>query len=279
VPARPPVDRPQSDQLDLTAELVLAVDLARRAGAIQVEHYERLERVMRKGDRDVVTEVDHLCEELILAGIRERFPADGVLAEESGAHAAVEVAAAGAGAERLWIVDPLDGTVNYANGIPIFCVSIGLAVDGQAAVGVVYDPIRDELFGAVRGSGACLDDQRIVHEAKPALADCIVTLAVPRWRWRRREAAILKRVRVSRDIGSASLALAYVANGRFDAFIQVRGLSTWDVAAAGLIATEAGVTVTDGLGGPWLDPTVGSGKVSVVAAAPGHHAALLDLLA
>jgi myo-inositol-1(or 4)-monophosphatase len=264
----------------LTAELAMAADAARRAGAIQIDRYERLERIVHKSERDVVTEVDHLCEELILAAIRGSFPDDAILAEESGAHASHGGGgmAPGEGAERVWIVDPLDGTVNYANGIPIFCVSIGLVVGGEPALGVVYDPVRDELFSALRGEGARLDGQPVRHPPKPALSDCVVSLALPWWRFRRRERRLRQSIRVSRVLGSATLGLAYVANGRFDAFVQLRGLSNWDVAAAGLIAAEGGATVTDGQGGPWLDLTRASRQVSVIAAAPAHHGAILDLL-
>ena len=265
---------------DHAAELALAVDAARRAGAIQLEHYERLERIVHKGPRDVVTEVDHLCEALILAAIRERFPDDAIVAEESGEHRSRGGAGAHAaeGAQRSWFVDPLDGTVNYANGVPFFCVSIGLAVDGRPAVGVVFDPMRDELFSAVAGHGARLDGQPIALPDKDRIEDCLISLAMP-WRgYRRREAAIRRVTRVSRNLGSAALALAYVGNGRFDIFVQLRSLSNWDVAAAGLIAEEGGATLTGPSGGDWFDAGHRGRGVSVVAAAPRHHGTVLDLL-
>lgn len=265
---------------DLSAELALATDAARRAGAIQLERYERLERIVHKGPGDVVTEVDHLCEELVIAAIRERFPDDAIVAEESGAHRAGRGRGAHAadGAERAWIVDPLDGTVNYANGVPFFCVSIGFALGGRPAVGVVFDPLRGELFSAVAGRGATLDGQPIRHPDKERLSDCLISLALP-WRgYRRREVALRRATRVSRVLGSAALALAYVANGRFDVFVQVRSLSSWDVAAAGLIAEEGGAVVTDLAGGAWFDLRRGSRSVSIVAAAPRHHRAILELL-
>ena len=265
----------------LAGELSLAADLARRAGAIQMERYERLERIVHKSERDVVTEVDELCERLILEGIRAAHPDDAILAEESGAHVSHRGRgrAPDAGAERVWIVDPLDGTVNYANGIPLFCVSIALVVRGQPYIGVVYDPVRDELFSGLVGGGARLDGLPIHHPAKDDLRDCVVSLALPYRGWRRRDRSIRRRVRVTRDIGSAALSLAYVANGRFDAFIQGRGLSLWDVAAAGLVCAEAGATVTNVSGGPWLDLALAPRSVVVVAAAPAHHATLLELLA
>jgi myo-inositol-1(or 4)-monophosphatase len=265
---------------ELRDALALAIDAARHAGRIQLERYERLERIVHKSERDVVTEVDTLCEEAIITAIRECFPDDGILAEESGAHVSHRGAGAhpSAGTGRTWVIDPLDGTVNYANGIPIFCVSIGLVVDGRPRVGVVHDPVRDELFEAIANQGARLDGVPIGLPPKEALSDYVVSLAVP-WRgFSRRERRIRAATRVTRVLGSASLALAYVANGRFDAFIQLRGLSIWDIAAAGLIAAEGGATVTDASGGPWFDIGARSRRAAVVAAPPRHHATLLTLL-
>jgi myo-inositol-1(or 4)-monophosphatase len=262
----------------LATELTVATDAARRAGGLQLEHYERLERIVHKGPRDVVTEVDNLSEELILGSIRGLFPEDAFLAEESGAHRSRSGTDPTAGSGRAWIVDPLDGTVNYANGIPIFCVSIGLAIDGEPVLGVVYDPVRDELFSALRGEGARLDGEPIHHPAKEKLSDCVVSLALPARGFAGRERKVRGAVRVSRVLGSACLALAYVANGRFDAFVQVRGLSSWDIAAAGLIAVEGGATVTDRAGGPWFDITRKTRGASTIAAAPIHHSTLLELL-
>jgi myo-inositol-1(or 4)-monophosphatase len=262
------------------AELSLAVDAARRSGAVQLELYERLERIVHKGPGDVVTEADHLSEALIIEAIRGSFPDDAIVAEESGEHRSRggQGVHAAEGAERAWIVDPLDGTVNYANGVPFFCVSIGFVFAGRASVGVVYDPTRDELFSAVAGGGARLDGQPIRHPDKARLSDCLIALALP-WRgYRRRESALRRATRVSRNLGSASLSLAYVANGRFDLFVQLHSLSNWDVAAAGLIAEEGGARVTDASGGPWLDLARRNRAVSIVAAAPRHHAAVLELL-
>jgi myo-inositol-1(or 4)-monophosphatase len=264
----------------MAAELALAIDAARRAGAVQRDLYERLERIVHKGPGDVVTEADHLSEALILAAIRERFPDDAIVAEESGQHRSRggRGVHAAEGAERAWIIDPLDGTVNYANGVPFFCVSIGFVLRGRAAVGVIYDPMRDELFSAVAGGGARLDGQAVHHPDKEHLSDCLISLGLP-WRgYRRREAALRRATRVSRNLGSASLALAYVANGRFDIYVQLRSLSNWDVAAAGLIAEEGGARVTDPAGGPWLDLARPSRAVSIVAASPRQHPAVLALL-
>jgi len=257
------------------------MDAARRAGRLQMERYERLERIVHKSEHDVVTEVDTMSEKLIISAIRDAFPHDAFLAEEQGKIDAVppvgesEVDAA---EQRVWIIDPLDGTVNYANGIPVFCVSVGLAIGGKPALGVIYDPVRDELFSAQAGLGARLDGEPIRHPAKERLVDCVVSLSLPRGGWARREAKIRKSIRVSRVMGSAALALVYTANGRFDAFVQAGGLSLWDICAAGLIASEGGATVTALDGNAWFDMSRASKSIGVVAAAPAHHRTFLELL-
>jgi myo-inositol-1(or 4)-monophosphatase len=257
-------------------ELAVASTAARAAGDLQVERYERLERIVHKSTYDVVTEVDGMSEELIIGAVREQFPDDGFVAEESGR---THVRPPSAGAQRMWIIDPLDGTVNYANGIPVFCVSIGLVDGGRPVVGVIYDPLRDELFSAVAGHGARLDGQPISQPMKEKMSDLVVSLALPRRGWARREQQVRKRIRVARVMGSAALALAYVGNGRFDAFIQSGGLSLWDVTAAGLIAVEGGATVSALDGQPWFDLARPQGSIGLVAASPAHHPALLELLA
>ncbi len=247
-----------------------------------MERYERLERIVHKTEHDVVTEVDGLSEELIMALIRDAYPQDAFLAEESGHTHAV-----GTGSppdeqvseRRLWIIDPLDGTVNYANGIPIFCVSIGLVVGWQPILGVVYDPVRDETFTAQAGRGARLDGVPIRHPAKEKLSDLVVSLALPPRGWSKRESELRRRIRVARVLGSAALALAYVGNGRFDGFVQAGGLSLWDICAAGLIAAEGGARVSTRDGGEWFDLSRGDRSIGLVAAAPAHHQTILELLA
>jgi myo-inositol-1(or 4)-monophosphatase len=262
-------------------ELSVAVEAARRAGRLQMERYERLERIVHKSEHDVVTEVDHMSERLIIAAIRDVYPHDAFLAEESGqidALPPVGESEVDPQQQRVWIIDPLDGTVNYANGIPVFCVSVGLAIGGQPVVGVIYDPVRDELFTAQAGLGARLDGEPIRHPAKERLVDCVVSLSLPRGGWAQRDRKIRKAIRVSRVMGSAALALAYVANGRFDAFVQAGGLSLWDICAAGLIASEGGASVTTLDGQAWFDIGRASKSIGVVAAAPAHHATLMELL-
>lgn len=269
-----------------TTELEVAIEAARAASAIQVQHYERLEHIVKKSARDVVTEADHLSEESIIATILRAFPTDHILAEESGHSEAPGGTgpADGSGsaapvdaAHRIWVIDPLDGTVNYASGIPHFCTSIALVVGGQPTVAVVLDPMRDDLFSAVVGHGARLDDHAI-QASDGALGDEVISMALPPSGFAKRELAVRKAVRVPRSMGSAALALAWVGNGRFGAFIQWGGLSLWDIAAAGLIAAEGGARVTATDGGPWFDLTRPTRATGIVAAPPAHHATLLGLL-
>ncbi len=247
-----------------------------------MERYERLERIVHKSDHDVVTEVDEMSEQLIIAALRDAFPHDAFLAEEGGRIDAVPpaggVGTAPGSDGRTWIIDPLDGTVNYANGIPVFCVSVGLAVGNSAVVGVVYDPVRDEMFTARAGGGARLDGAAISHPVKDKLSDCVVSLALPRRGWATRETKVRRAIRVSRSMGSAALALTYLANGRFDGFVQAGGLSLWDICAAGLIATEGGARLTTLEGGPWFDISRASRSIGLVGAAPAHHQTVLELL-
>lgn len=272
-----PHSRPTTTYHD---ELALASEAARRAGRLQMERYERLERIVHKSAHDVVTEVDELSEELIISLLREQYPADAFLAEESGrSHVVAPAAESDSGEQRLWVIDPLDGTVNYANGIPIFCVSIGLVVGGRPVVGVVYDPARDELFSAHAGRGARLDGAAIHHPAKARLSDLVVSLALPHRGWSQRERRVRRGIRVSRAMGSAALALAYVANGRFDGFVQSGGLSLWDICAAGLIALEGGARVTTLSGEGWFDLAMSDKSIGLLAAAPVHHRTLLEMLA
>jgi len=256
--------------IDLSRESEVAIAAARAAGAIQLERYERLERIVHKSEKDVVTEADHLSEAAILAAIGSAFPGDAFLAEESGV--------SGPKASRVWVIDPLDGTVNYANGIPFFAVSIGLVIDGEPMLGVVLDPLRDELFTAIAGRGAFLDGSAIHIPGKERMIDAVVHLGLPRSGWERQNSAYRKAVRITRQMGSATLGLTYVANGRFDAYVQWQGLSAWDVCAAGVIAKEGGAIVSSQRGTQWLDIGMATRSIGIVAAAPEHHATYLEML-
>jgi myo-inositol-1(or 4)-monophosphatase len=258
-------------------ERVFAAEMARSAGMLLMERYERVERIDYKSARDVVTEVDHLSEELIIGAIRGRYPTDGILAEESGEHKAGDGAPPTSGTGRVWVIDPVDGTINYANGIPFFCVSIALVVDGVPEVGVVFDPARNELFAASADGVATLNGEPITASSKEKLSDFVVQMSLSGRSVVRRARAVRKAIRITRSMGSSSLALAYVGNGRFDGFIQEGGMSNWDVAAAGLIAERAGATVTAMDGGPWYDPSRKAQSVAIVAAPAAHHEALLAL--
>jgi myo-inositol-1(or 4)-monophosphatase len=271
----PTVARPPSEFDD---DLEFATAIVVTAGRLIMDRYERVERVDYKSARDIVTEVDHLSEELIIDAIRARFPDDAILAEESGAHPASKGEAPTSGTGRVWIIDPVDGTVNYANGIPTFCVSIGLVLDGRPAVGVVLDPTRSESFAATADGPATLNGRPILASGKEKLSDFVISMSLSGLRAPSRARNVRKAIRISRNMGSAALALAYVANGRFDAFVQQGGLSAWDVAAAGLIAERGGARVTAMDGGPWFDLARGPRSIGILAAPAGHHEALLGLV-
>lgn len=252
------------------AELAAAAEIATRAGRLLGERLDDARTVAFKGVRDIVTEVDHASEALIRAELAARFPGDGFYGEESGRDANVT--------HRTWVCDPIDGTINYANGIPFFCVSLALVEDGRPVAGVIHDPIRGETFAATADGPATLDGQVVAASTKERLVDLVMGLAVggraPAMRTRR----VRRAIRIPRQLGSAALSLAYVANGRFDAYSQTVGLSAWDVAAGGLIAERAGATVTDMAGGPWFDLAAPTQGMGILAAPPAHHPRLLELL-
>ena len=264
---------------DRGADLAFTVELAERAGRLLTERFEKVQRIDFKSAKDVVTEVDHLSEQLIIDAIRAAHPGDAIVAEESGEHAAAAGHAPTAGVGRAWVIDPLDGTINYANGIPFFCVSIALVEAGRPIVGVVHDPSRGETFAASDDGPATLNDRPIVASVKTKLSDFVVSMALSGPALITRARAVRKEIRVPRSMGSAALALAYVGNGRFDAFVQQGGLSSWDIAAAGLIAQRGGATVTDLAGGPWFDVSRKPRSIGVLAAPAAHHPELLRLVA
>lgn len=231
--------------------LAVALSIAHEAGAVVHQRFPRsaLERVGFKGAVNPVTETDERVESLILARLRAAFPAHRFLAEEGGG---AEWRAPG---PPIWLVDPLDGTNNFAHGFPHVGVSLALVEDGQPVVGVVYDPLRGETFAATAGGGATLDGQPIGVSGVSRLADAFLATGFP---YDRRTAAdnnverldhFLRRSQGVRRAGAAVLDLAYVACGRFDGFWEIR-LHPWDVAAGVLLVREAGGKVTDFEGGP-----------------------------
>jgi myo-inositol-1(or 4)-monophosphatase len=255
-------------------ELEFGIRLARAAGTLVLESYGRVGRVRHKSRRDIVTEVDYRSEALIAKRIRRRYPDDGILAEEAGA----DRVGGADGARRWWAVDPLDGTVNFANGIPYFSVSVALVEDGVPVVGIVFDPLRGDLYTAIARGPARLNGAVAHASAKEALQDYVVSLAILGPGGLARERRIAPAIRIHRRMGSAALSLASVGAGRFDAFVQNGGLSRWDVAAAGLIAERGGAVVTNLSGGPWWDPDRERPLLNVVAAPEPHHAEILRLL-
>jgi myo-inositol-1(or 4)-monophosphatase len=246
--------------------------LARQAGEILRAGYNDKHQVDYKSAIDIVTEVDRKSEDFLLGEIRRLFPDHKVLAEESGGLDGSD--------EHTWYIDPLDGTVNYAHRIPIFCVSIALAARGTLSLAAVYDPMRGELFSAERGKGAWLNGQPLrVSDAADLEKSLLVTgFPYDAWTSPRDNFAYFVRfgklTRGVRRLGSAALDLCYVAAGRFDGFWEL-SLKPWDVAAGGLIALEAEATVTAIDGGPDFI----SAPQSVLAAAPGIHAEMLKILA
>ena len=226
--------------------LELAVAAAKEAGRIQKLHFGRTNKVKYKGEIDPVTEVDTRCEKAIVQMIRGAFPEHDILTEESPF--------TGTGVPWKWIIDPLDGTANYFHGLPCFCVSIALEVEGRVELGVVYDPVLDELFHGERGKGAFLNGRRMAVSKTDVLDRGFLCTGFP-YDIRERPDFYLGYFRefvirsfAVRRLGSAALDLCYLAAGRFDGFWELR-LQPWDVAAAALTILEAGGRVTDFQGG------------------------------
>jgi myo-inositol-1(or 4)-monophosphatase len=250
--------------------LALALDLARRAGALLRDGYGRAGAVRYKGLIDPVTEYDLRSESLIRDAIHTAFPADSILGEEGGV--------SGSGTGR-WTIDPLDGTVNFAHDIPIFAVSIAYSEADHPLLGVIYDPMRDELFHAAAGAGSWLNGERLQVSTVGELDRSLLVTGFP-YDIRTTStnnlghyAAFAMRSLGVRRLGSACLDLAYVAAGRFDGYWEF-AIEAWDIAAGMLLVEEAGgrVTRADGLPHPLQSPT------SIVAANPRLHPAMLALL-
>jgi myo-inositol-1(or 4)-monophosphatase len=253
--------------------LATAVEIVLRAGDLQLAGQQSGFRIDKKGSIDLVTEVDLACERMCRHTIAERFPDHDVLAEELGS------AATGRSPSRFrWVFDPLDGTTNYAHGLPIYCSSLALEIDGQSAVAAIYDPTRKELFTAERGEGAYLNGRSLHVSATATLIDSLLVTGFP-YDVHQKSAELvalfgyfLGRARAVRRLGSAALDLGYVAAGRFEAFWE-QHLKPWDVAAGALIVEEAGGRVTGMDGGPF-DPAAAH-----LIASNGHvHAEVVDTI-
>ncbi len=218
------------------------METARQAGNILLEKYGKLTSITKKGDIDLVTEADLASEKLIIERIKTHHPMHSILAEESG-----EAVLIGDGKWK-WIIDPLDGTTNYAHGYPCFCVTIALEYKQEIVAAVTYDPTRDEMFSAEKGSGASLNNKNISVSKTDTLGDALLVTGFPydiatRPNFAAKFTEMLLKSRAVRRDGSAAIDLAYVACGRFDGFWE-DGLNPWDMAAGVLLVEEAGGKVS-----------------------------------
>ena len=245
--------------------------LARKAGAILYDGYSTDHQVDYKGVIDLVTEIDHRSEEYLLGEVQRDFPDHHILSEESGV---IE-----GNNDHVWFIDPLDGTVNYAHHIPIFCVSIAYAHHGKLTLGAIYEPMRDEMFLAERDKGASLNGRPLQVSTVTELQKSLLVTGFPYDAWDTKQDNFNNFIKFGklsqgvRRFGSAALDLCYVAAGRFDGFWEL-ALKPWDVAAGGLICEEAGAQITNVRGEPdYISP-----PQSVVAATPGIHERMLEEL-
>jgi myo-inositol-1(or 4)-monophosphatase len=244
---------------------------ARQAGEILLNGFGQEIQVDHKSEIDLVTEMDRRSEAFLLDCIRERFPDDRIVAEESGVIQGKN--------GHVWHIDPLDGTVNYAHGIPFFAVSLGYVQDGEVRLGVVYDPVRDECYTAQRGKGAFLNGKPLRVSTADELIRSLLVTGFPYDIRERPDNNLDHYSNLSlqsqgvRRLGSAALDLCYVAAGRLEGFWEVQ-IQSYDIAAGALITEEAGGTVTDVRGGPdFLKP-----PCSVLATNGRIHQAMLDAL-
>jgi myo-inositol-1(or 4)-monophosphatase len=252
--------------------LTTAIEAVVCAGQLQMAHFGQTFQIEKKGTIDLVTEVDVAVERMFRALIAERFPDHQVLAEEMGGAAAVPPG-------PCWVFDPIDGTTNYAHGVPIFCASLALEIDGVPEVAAVYDPNRQELFTAERGVGAFLNGVPLHVSAAERLVDALLVTGFPYDVHSRVDevvglfGAFVGQARAVRRLGSAAIDLCWVAAGRMDGFWEA-DLKPWDVAGGALVVAEAGGRVTDIDGAPF---TSRGGRV---LASNGHlHAAMLEVIA
>ena len=225
-----------------------AAEIALEAGKFLKGKFHETHDITYKGEIDLVTEADRGCEALLIARIEKAFPGHGILAEETRGAAEKN--------EYTWIIDPLDGTTNYAHQYPVFCVSIALQRDGEVIVGAICNPMMEELFVVEKGKGAFLNGRRLCVSATADLSRSLLATGFP-YDIRVNPdnninyfASMAVRVQAIRRAGAAALDLAYLAAGRFDGFWELQ-LRPWDTAAGYLMVTEAGGVVTDLFGGPF----------------------------
>ena len=226
----------------------VALQAAHEAGEILRTGLSRDPEIFSKGAFDIVTDVDRRSEETICRLIREAFPDHGILSEERRERSGA--------APYRWVVDPLDGTINYAHHFPFFCVSIGVEREGVLQVGVVYDPIREELFAAMKGGGATLNGRPLTPSTVDDLSHALLATGFSPevhegdFANVRHFEAFLQKTQAVRRPGSAALDICYVAAGRLDGFWEMH-LHPWDMAAGALIVQEAGGKVTNFAGQPF----------------------------
>jgi myo-inositol-1(or 4)-monophosphatase len=251
--------------------LSIVETLARGAGKILRECSGQNLKIEHKGEIDLVTEADHRSEAYLVSEIRQRFPTHRIITEESGELAGAQ--------GQVWYIDPLDGTLNYAHGLPIYAVSIAYEENGCVLLGVVYDPERDECFSAESGRGAWLNGIRLEVTSAQDLEHSLLVTGFP-YDIRTNPdnnldhyAAFALRSYGVRRLGSAAIDLCYVAAGRLDGYWELR-INSWDIAAGGLIAREAGATVTNVAG----DPNPMNPPYSILATSPALHAQMLAVL-
>jgi myo-inositol-1(or 4)-monophosphatase len=225
-----------------------AINLARKAGNLLTGKFNSKHEIHFKGEINLVTEADKMSEDLIIAEINSNFPEHGILSEESPAQ--------NSQAKLRWIIDPLDGTTNYAHGYPVFCVSIALENEGVIVLGVIYDPLREDMFVAVRGKGAYLNGKKMEVSKTATLSRSLLATGFPYdiraskdnnlnyFNLMAMEAQAIRRA------GAAALDIAYLACGRFDGFWELK-LMPWDMAAACLMVEESGGVISDMSGGKW----------------------------
>ena len=230
--------------------LNFAIETAREAGHLLLEKFGRITTVTKKGDINLVTEADLASEALIIERIKSHYPKHAILAEEAGNAVVID-----GETEWKWIIDPLDGTTNYAHGYPCFAVTIALERNGEVVIGVTFDPTRNELFAAEKGQGATLNGKPIRVSVTEKLSESLIVTGFP-YDFKRKDdfarhlTAFLMQSRGVRRDGSAAIDMAYVACGRFDGFWE-EGLNAWDMAAGRLLIEEAGGWVTDYSGDPF----------------------------
>lgn len=259
--------RPGPSRSGMTA-LEVAKAAARQAGELAVDHFFETRHITQKGRGNVVTQIDLLCENTIKNYLRQEYPDHSILAEESAEVEGIS--------SFLWVIDPIDGTRNYASGIPHFAVNVALSHSGQVLVGVTYDPVRRELFWAEKGQGAFLNDSPIVASPRATVAESVLGLDLGYDDDLARQLiemvmALWPGMQVFRILGSAALGLAYAACGRVALYLQPT-LKPWDLASGWLLVQEAGGVICERDGGP-----LKLNSASAIAGGPAVHADFLHL--